>query len=485
MSSSQVPAGANPKIKEMITSLDDDKIDMLAATSVLQQQATDIRTQHVNWQSYYQSQMISQEDHKFITAFDVSDGAARERLLKTDRNQCARTFLNLLGHVSKDQTLQYILILIDDMLQEDRTRVEIFHEYAARTKESVWGPFLNLLNRQDGFITNMTARIIAKIACWAQTPMERSDLNFYLAWLKDQLKVQNNEYIQSVARCLQMMLRIDEYRFAFVSVDGISTLLSVLSGRVNFQVQYQLIFCLWVLTFNPLLAEKMNKFNVIPFLADILSDSVKEKVTRIILAVFRNLIEKPEDGQVSKEHCIAMVQCKVLKHLTILEQRKFDDEDVTSDVEFLTEKLQSSVQDLSSFDEYATEVKSGRLEWSPVHKSKFWRENAQRLNEKNYELLRILVHLLETSKDPLVLSVASFDIGEYVRHYPRGKHVIEQLGGKQLVMQLLAHEDPNVRYEALLAVQKLMVHNWEYLGKQLEKEQSGDSKATPQISGKA
>jgi V-type H+-transporting ATPase subunit H len=70
---------------------------------------------------------------------------------------------------------------------------------------------------------------------------------------------QNNEYMQSVARCLQMMLRIDEYRFAFVAVDGISTLLAVLQGRVNFQVQYQLIFCLWVLTFNPLLAEKMNK----------------------------------------------------------------------------------------------------------------------------------------------------------------------------------------------------------------------------------
>lgn len=38
--------------------------------------------------------------------------------------------------------------------------------------------------------------------------------------------------------------------------------------------------------------------------------------------------------------------------------------------------------------------------------------------------------------------------------------VIEQLGGKQLVMQLLGHDDPNVRYEALIAVQKLMVHNW-------------------------
>ena len=42
-------------------------------------------------------------------------------------------------------------------------------------------------------------------------------------------------------------------------------------------------------------------------------------------------------------------------------------------------------------------------------------------------------------------------------------------------MQLLGHEDPNVRYEALLAVQKLMVHNWEYLGKQLEKEQTGSN----------
>lgn len=65
--------------------------------------------------------------------------------------------------------------------------------------------------------------------------------------------------------------------------------------------------------------------------------------------------------QVAKEHCIAMVQSKVLKQLSILEQRRSDDEDIVADVEYLTEKLQASIQDLSSFDEYATEVKSGRL----------------------------------------------------------------------------------------------------------------------------
>ncbi|XP_051858988.1 V-type proton ATPase subunit H isoform X3 [Drosophila sulfurigaster albostrigata] len=462
--------------------LPEENIDMIAATSVLQQQAADIRTRTINWASYMQSQMISQEDYQAISALDKS----RAAYLTQNSTQVVKTLLNLVSHLSKDSTIQYILVLLDDLLQEDRSRVDLFHETSGKLKQCVWGPFLNLLNRQDGFIVNMSSRILAKFACWGHETMPKSDLNFYLQFLKDQLATNNNEYIQSVARCLQMMLRVDEYRFAFVSVDGISTLIRILSTRVNFQVQYQLIFCLWVLTFNPLLAAKMNKFSVIPILADILSDCAKEKVTRIILAVFRNLIEKPEDSSVAKDHCIAMVQCKVLKQLSILEQRRFDDEDITADVEYLSEKLQNSVQDLSSFDEYATEVRSGRLEWSPVHKSaKFWRENAQRLNEKNYELLRILVHLLETSKDAIILSVACFDIGEYVRHYPRGKHVLEQLGGKQIVMQHLGHEDPNVRYEALLAVQKLMVHNWEYLGKQLEKENETQKQGAAPIAGKA
>merc|ERR1711971_567572 len=142
--------------------------------------------------------------------------------------------------------------------------------------------FLNLLNRPDGFIQNMTSRVVAKMACWSPEQMQGSDL---------QLRMTGNEYVQSVARCLQMMLRIDNYRQAFMAVDGIGTVVSVLSGRVNFQIQYQLTFCLWVTSFSIPLATKLNKYGVIPILADILSDAQKEKVSRIILAVFRNLIE--------------------------------------------------------------------------------------------------------------------------------------------------------------------------------------------------
>ncbi|CAF4522876.1 unnamed protein product, partial [Didymodactylos carnosus] len=114
-----------------------------------------------------------------------------------------------------------------------------------------------------------------------------------------------------------------------------------------------------------------------------------------------------------------------------------------------------------SFDEYAIEVRSGRLSWSPVHKSeKFWRENVARLNDGNFELLRMLLKLLEQSKEPLVLCVAAHDIGEYVRHHPLGKKTIDKLDGKVIIMRLLEHPDSNVRYQGLLCVQKLMVHNW-------------------------
>lgn len=44
-------------------------------------------------------------------------------------------------------------------LQEDKTRVEIFREYARKQHESVWGPFLSMLTRTDAFIVNQVELI--------------------------------------------------------------------------------------------------------------------------------------------------------------------------------------------------------------------------------------------------------------------------------------------------------------------------------------
>ncbi|KAI1243380.1 hypothetical protein IHE44_0000984 [Lamprotornis superbus] len=475
-------------------------VDAAVPTNIIAAKAAEVRANKVNWQSYLQFEQKRNPEEK-------------QELLQTEGNQCAKTFINLMTHISKEQTVQYILTMVDDMLQENHQRVCIFFDYAKRGKNTAWSYFLPMLNRQDLFTVHMAARIIAKLAAWGRELMEGSDLNYYFNWIKTQLssqklrgtggsvdtgavstsdvmftprikvqissaasdnkyletelynrvpgdgakkqKLKSSQYVQCVAGCLQLMLRVNEYRFAWVEADG-----------------YQMIFCVWLLAFSPQMCEYLRRYNIVPVLSDILQESVKEKVTRIILAAFRNLLEKSTERETRQEYALAMIQCKVLKQLENLDQQKYDDEDISEDIKFLLDKLGESVQDLSSFDEYSSELKSGRLEWSPVHKSeKFWRENAVRLNEKNYELLKILTKLLEVSDDPQVLAVAAHDVGEYVRHYPRGKRVIEQLGGKQLVMNHMHHEDQQVRYNALLAVQKLMVHNWEYLGKQLQSEQ--------------
>jgi len=194
-----------------------------------------------------------------------------------------------------------------------------------------------------------------------------------------------------------------------------------------------------------------------------------DKVIRIVLATFRNLIEKPTEASVIKAYSLAMIGCKTLKHLERMEDKQFADDDITADVEFLNEHLQVCLQDVSSFDEYSSELQSMRLDWSPVHKSdKFWKENAVRLNEKNYFLLKMLGELLQSSQDEVILAVALHDIGEYVRCYPRGKKILEDLNIKHLVMKLMVHDNSQVKYNALVTVQKLMVQNWEYLGKQLK-----------------
>jgi V-type H+-transporting ATPase subunit H len=81
----------------------------------------------------------------------------------------------------------FYIVLLYFTLQEDRSRVEIFHEYALKKNEPVCGNFLNLLNAADGFINNMSARIIAKFACYSTDLINQTDLQFYLNWIKEQL----------------------------------------------------------------------------------------------------------------------------------------------------------------------------------------------------------------------------------------------------------------------------------------------------------
>ncbi|CAJ0557981.1 unnamed protein product, partial [Mesorhabditis spiculigera] len=116
-----------------------------------------------------------------------------------------------------------------------------------------------------------------------------------------------------------------------------------MGSKVNCKLQYQLVCAIWCLTFNAEIARKARSLGVIQTLAGILNEATKEKVIRVIVATFRNILEKAgENGQ-----------CQAVR--------------------------------------------------------------------ERWDIVKALVQLLETASDPLVLCVAAHDLGEYVRHYPRGK----------------------------------------------------------------
>ena len=55
---------------------------------------------------------------------------------------------------------------------------------------------------------------------------------------------------------------------------------------------------------------------------------------------------------------------------------------------------------LSSFEKYRKEVASGCLEWGPMHTSElFWRQNLGGFEEKDFQVLRLLLRLIESSRE--------------------------------------------------------------------------------------
>lgn len=68
---------------------------------------------------------------------------------------------------------------------------------------------------------------------------------------------------------------------------------------------------------------------------------------------------------------------------------------------------------------------------------------------------RKLARLLSSSSNPVILAVACHDVGQYAKYSANnGKRYLETIGAKQRVMELMTHEDSDVRYHALSATQK-------------------------------
>ena len=123
-------------------------------------------------------------------------------------------------------------------------------------------------------------------------PDENKDIFFQ--WVTQQFRIQSSEYLTSCAVAMQYLLREDSYRLYYIKKFSIKPIMDLLSSKVGLQLQYNLLFSLWLLSFNPNVCIKLTgkDHHVIPVLADILKHSTKQKVSIIslyLLPIINNL----------------------------------------------------------------------------------------------------------------------------------------------------------------------------------------------------
>ena len=93
----------------------------------------------------------------------VMKNKSKAVLQKYGKNS-AKSFANLIGQISRDQTVRYLLTLIDDLLSLDKENIYLFHEYSVTMNQSAWAPFMNLLSRPDHFISHQGRQTLSRFS---------------------------------------------------------------------------------------------------------------------------------------------------------------------------------------------------------------------------------------------------------------------------------------------------------------------------------
>lgn len=317
-----------------------------------------------------------------------------------------------------------------------------------------------LLENEDEAVPLLSAKILNYLVSTTETVSSSVLEPFFLWFRKLSSAPDQNTDLQSLSvQTLSSVLRSASNRSIFWNQQAnVETLLDLLKKNGGIQLQYNALLVVWLLSFDEPLAKELNaKMDLVALLNKIARASIKEKITRLAIATLRNLAKLAPNQNIGP-----MIQVDLLGFLNILSARQWQDPDIQEDLTYLTETMTARKEAMTTFDEYVSEIESGKLSWTPPHRSQeFWQSNASSLTKDNNKLVKTLARILSTAAEPLVLAVACHDIGAFVKHYPEGRNAVQQIGAKGKILELMASANTELRYEALQTVQILLSKAWD------------------------
>lgn len=194
--------------------------------------------------------------------------------------------------------------------------------------------------------------------------------------------------------------------------------------------------------------------------AQLLRISPKEKVTRLLLATLSNLLSSKKSSLLQ-----GAIRARLPALLANVRGRHLTDLDLLEDLDNVKSLLEEYSKSQTTFDEYASEVRSGHLRWSPPHRdATFWKENARKVLEENKgELPKKLAEIMgkHWDSDKQVLAIGCNDIACLVKEVPEKKGQLEKMGLKTRVMELMQSNEESVRWESLRAVGEWMRYSFD------------------------
>ncbi|KAH1105742.1 hypothetical protein J1N35_009510 [Gossypium stocksii] len=456
----------------------------------------------IPWETYMTTKLISGTGLQLLRRYDNRAESVRAQLLDDDGPAYVQVFVNILRDIFKEETVEYVLALIDEMLTANPKRARLFHDKSL-ANEDTYEPFLIacfasifdimlkictyatgcdlsskvlvtmwLLWKGNWFIQEKSCKILALIvsarpktqdgvvANGENSKKKGTAINDVLKelveWLCTQLKKPSHPAcgIPTAINCLASLLKEPVVRSSFVQADGVKLLIPLItpaSTQQSIQLLYETCLCVWLLSYYEPAIEYLATSRALPRLVDVVRSSTKEKVVRVVVLTFRNLLSKGTFGA-------QMVDLGLPQIVQSLKAQAWSDEDLLEALNHLEDGLKDNIKKLSSFDKYKQEVLLGHLDWSPMHKDPlFWRDNVSCFEENDFQVLRVLITIMETSSDPRALAVACFDLSQFIQHHPAGRVIVNDLKAKERVMKLMNHDSAEVTKNALLCIQRLFL----------------------------
>ncbi|MBA0827273.1 hypothetical protein Goarm_012062, partial [Gossypium armourianum] len=427
------------------------------------------------------TKLISGTGLQLLRRYDNRAESVRAQLLDDDGPAYVQVFVNILRDIFKEETVEYVLALIDEMLTANLKRARLFHDKSL-ADEDTYEPFLSCDLSSKVLVTMWSADMVALERQLVHTRKELQDtcldskdgvvangenskkkgttindvLKELVEWLCTQLKKPSHPTcgIPTAINCLASLLKEPVVRSSFVQADGVKLLIPLItpaSTQQSIQLLYETCLCVWLLSYYEPAIEYLATSRALPRLVDVVRSSTKEKVVRVVVLTFRNLLSKGTFGA-------QMVDLGLPQIVQSLKAQAWSDEDLLEALNHLEDGLKDNIKKLSSFDKYKQEVLLGHLDWSPMHKDPlFWRDNVSCFEENDFQVLRVLITIMETSSDPRALAVACFDLSQFIQHHPAGRVIVNDLKAKERVMKLMNHDSAEVTKNALLCIQRLFL----------------------------